>query len=324
MANSPTTSISYGIGEYEHVVQVLFENDQQALSVLKEKKIDTIQDLLDFCSQHNLFNSLKWKNKNATWREVDDSVKEMMMDFPNFLMWLQNDYATLIYPVPLITRGGFTVWKAFRRLKLGTVDYDPIKAMESEERNQIGIFARSAIPSTPVSINMGGSTNNTTGGTTDTKLDQFKKTVASAKLEFPKLETNAGYRGFAIAAKAFLKLNDLYPLVSSGYVAPLDLTTPEGILHEKKNTWLWILLNNHVTSSDGKAIVKTHSNSCDGISAWNDLVALHCTDVSASHRAAHFKSCAATMVADEYPRKGYLTTIDDFLEVISLAPCSLL
>ena len=317
MADSSFTSISYGNDEYEHVVRVLFESDQQAIAVFKEKKIVTIDEALDFCSQHNLFNSLKWKTKNANVKEVDDRVKEMMMDFPNFLMWLQNDYATLIYPVPLITRGGFTVWKAFRRLKLGTVDYDPIKALESEERNQIGIFARSAIPSTPVSINMGGSTNNTTGGTTDTKLDQFKKTVASAKLEFPKLETNAGYRGFAIAAKAFLKLNDLYPLVSSGYVAPLDLTTPEGILHEKKNTWLWILLNNHVTSSDGKAIVKTHSDNCDGISAWNDLVALHCTDVSASHRAAHFKSCAATMVADEYPKKGYLTTIDNFLEIMN-------
>ena len=73
MADSSFTSISYGNDEYEHVVRVLFENDQQAIAVFKEKKIVTIEEALDFCSQHNLFNSLKWKSKNnATWKEVDD------------------------------------------------------------------------------------------------------------------------------------------------------------------------------------------------------------------------------------------------------------
>ena len=92
MADSSFTSISYGNGEFEHVVQVLFENNPQVLSILKEMTIDTFDGLVDFCAQHNLFNSLKWKNNNATWKEVDDYVKEMMRDLPNFLMWLQNDY----------------------------------------------------------------------------------------------------------------------------------------------------------------------------------------------------------------------------------------
>ena len=194
MADSSFTSISYGNGEFEHVVQVLFENNPQVLSILKEMTIDTFDGLVDFCAQHNLFNSLKWKNKNATWKEVDDYVKEMMRDLPNFFMWLQNDYATLVHPVPLISLRGYSFWRAFRRLKLGTVVYDPIQARASEERNQVCIHAHHHISSTPVHHNMGGGPSNNTRGESksaaDITLDSSTKTIASYELEFPKFDVS--------------------------------------------------------------------------------------------------------------------------------------
>ena len=163
--------------------------------------------------------------------------------------------------------------------------------------------------------------NNSGGGNksdAEIALEQFHKKITSADITLSKLETNAAFTKWAVEFRGYLKLNDLYLLVGdpaeTGYVVPSDLTSAEGQLHIKRNTWLYLLLLKYVTSSDGKAIIKTHRNDYDGISAWKELEALHLTDVSAQHRASHFKSRLASMRADERP-KVYLDTINEFQDV---------
>eukprot|EP00984_Skeletonema_dohrnii_P027859 scaffold17546_cov224-Skeletonema_dohrnii-CCMP3373.AAC.1 len=312
-----------------HVITVVLLNNPKIRdTVLSIGKNKTWRGFIDFLKDHNKVRGLKWKHPDT--RNIEDlpkEMKELMMEIPNFINWLQNSHGTIMNcPIDVLveaTRERFVFYLGLSNDARGaeadgTVNYDETKARSSEQFNRIGAYATNTGASVPASsggvINSGGGNNS--GGTfsdAERELAAFDKNPPSDK-NVSHLLRNSGWGPYAIELRALFRIKGIEHIFAISYQAPSLAHGDEQAavtLHEKRNTAVFIILFRTIKSSDGSTIVKKYQVSMDGISAWNELVDFHTKDMSAKNRANHLmRLISQTRVRQD--NKGLAAAMDEW------------
>jgi len=146
-----------------HVTTNVLHDSEMVKESLDNAGVKTFRRLLDVRRNSDIFNALKYKDPQTKQMiDLPDEYKEEIVEFRNFINWLQNNHGTIEnFPIDIINKTNRNLFMSFLLMNAeerrgepdGTVKYDVDQALESEEWNQLGRFAPSPAPSNGGDIN---------------------------------------------------------------------------------------------------------------------------------------------------------------------------
>ncbi len=305
------------------VLNKIFEDDPDAKEAFNRCGFKSRTDMTLATKNADTLKRMRWKDYPAeTERLMTDEQMDDFEELASFFNWSQNCHGTLpknpIVLVPETIINEFTLFKGLGPVERETTDaggvvlYNPTIAKESEKRNKLGAYA----PNASAAVSSGGN-----GLTTPVSC---RSNAAKALLAFEKkIRPNEDSWGkFASAAEwtkwkgrhaAVMVINDLIDITEPNYPVPVSGTDDpdEVTLYMKKNTVLYMALQEAVETSEGLTIVKKHSKQRDGVAIWRELCAHYDDNIAAITRT---KYLLGLICSNKIPlnHKGLAAAIDNF------------
>ncbi len=111
-------------------------------------------------------------------------------------------------------------------------------------------------------------------------------------------------------------INDLIEITDKKYNVPVDGTDDDNevMLYKKKNTLLFMALQDAVETSEGLTIIKKHTDEMDGVAVWvwRDLCSHYDDNVAAITRTKYFSLFCSSKIPLNH--KGLAAAIDSLTD----------
>ena len=313
--------------ETKQVLHKIFSDDANAQEAWKLCDFKSRKDLINAAKDAEILKRMRWKDPVS---QVDELMSEEQINefkqLPSFFNWMQNTHGTTPkHPVDVVPENVRKTFELFLVMgpterqtsdPQGEVLYNPQLAAESEKRNMLNApnpAANTASATSTTSSNSGLTTPTTCRSNAAKALLTFEKKIRPNEDTWTKFDNAAEWTTWKVKHLGIMTLNDLSEITEDGYNVPAaGRDDPDEVtLYKKKNTLLFMALQESVQTSEGLTIIKKHTAKMDGVAVWKELCKHYDDDIAAETRT---KYLLGLICANKIPinHRGLAAEIEKF------------